>query len=118
MTDELTLSADDVQAVAQALLEAQEAADEKAQSIWLDGKPYTVDDLSYREQREMRQLACSLVESGSIEDATEPEITPAMVCVIRRRDEPEYTLDQALDVKPRDLEEPESPPRKRGSSKS
>lgn len=101
----------------QALALVESLTDE---AIWVDGEPFTMDDLSYREQREARELTRDLVPDGDIDRAGDADIIPAMVCVIRRRANPQYKIDEALEVKPTDLLSPGAkkaagPPRKRGS---
>lgn len=84
--------------------------------LFIDGTVYTVDDLSYREQRKMRELARELAPDGELDAAGEIDLIPAMVCVLRRRTEPSFSLEQALDVKPKDLEQPVPPTRTRRKS--
>lgn len=80
--------------------------------IYIDGTLYTVDDLSFREQRAMREMVRELAPEGDVELATTADALPAFLCVVKRRTDPEFTIDQALDAKPSDLQKP--PPTKRG----
>lgn len=71
----------------------------------VDGTDYTLDDLTYGEQREVRRLVRELSEDPNAEiiPADPMDRAPAMVCVIRRRDNPEYTIEEAQEVKPGDV---------------
>jgi hypothetical protein len=77
--------------------------------IWVDGKCYTDDDLTFREQRTIRSLLRELMEDPLFDplDAAQADLMPAYVCVIKRRTDPGYTVEQALDIKPSDLAKPE-----------
>lgn len=97
-------------------------ADVEADGIFINGEPYSMRDLSYREQRQVRDEVAKIAPEGDIGQATELDIIPAFVYVVRKRAEPEFTIDMALDVKPADLEPPaepkegKAPPRKPRSS--
>jgi len=77
-------------------------------SIYIEGKAYSPDDLSFREQREMRRLYRDLVEDpdADIGEAANMDFLPLLAFMIRRRDEPGYTLEQAFDLKISDLVAP------------
>lgn len=90
-------------------------------AIYIDGVPYTIDDLSYREHREMRSIVQGLVPSdGDISadpaDAAEADFIPAVITVIKRRTDPDFSVDQALEFRPKDLEPP-VPPTKTAAKK-
>ena len=93
-------------------------ADENA-VIHIEGKGYSPDDLTFREQREMRKLYRDLIEDSQadIAEAANMDFVPILVYLVRRRDEPEYTLEQALDLRITDLLAP-VPPTKPARSKS
>lgn len=71
----------------------------------IDGEPFNVDDLTYSEQQEYRRLVR--------ESSGDPELNPAFaepmdkypvwVYLMRRRRNPEYTLDEAKEVKPEEI---------------
>lgn len=69
----------------------------------IDGVKYGLDDLTFREQLALRPLLVELVP-GEEDDPPIAALIPAAVCVVRRRTEPEYTLDQAVDSTWKDLE--------------
>lgn len=87
----------------------EEAVDPSA--IWIDGNPYTTDDLTFGEQRIMRDL----VLKNSPEDVTDPtqaadaDFIPAIITVVKARETPSFTYEDALKFKPKDLEPPERP---------
>lgn len=103
--------------------EASEAAD----GYYIDGKPYTVDDLTFRERRELRKTLAELlgvnldeplVEGGMPRSvvpmvlwANEEDLVPVLVWTIKRRTDPEYAIDTALSLKGGDLEAPTDPPK-------
>lgn len=81
-------------------------------SIYIEGKAYSPDDLSFREQREMRKLYRDLVEdpAADIGEAANMDFLPILAYMIRRRDDPDYTLEQALDLTVSDLVAPPTKP--------
>lgn len=89
-------------------------ATETTEGIYIDGAVYTNDDLTYREQRQVRVFIQELAPDGDVDEAGEADVVPAFVCVVKRRAEPAFTLEQALDLKPTDLVAPPTKaPRKR-----
>ncbi len=88
------------------------------EGIYFDGALASVNQLSYREQRVMRDLAQSLAPNGDIAEASEADLVPAMYTVLKRRTEPNYSLEEALDLKPADLEPPDPPKPRRGAKKA
>ena len=94
------------------------------QYIEVDGVEVDMDDFSFREQREVRRL---VYEEITLErDRDKPweeqlfnDIYPAIVCVYMRRADAAYTLDQALDMKARDVvkEREVAPPTRRAAAK-
>lgn len=87
----------------------------------INGKVYDSEDMTFREEREVRQIVREhlLPKDMTEDDLTIGDILPAVVYVLHRRDNPDFTLDEALDLKPRDVavEEAEEPrPTRRGSS--
>jgi hypothetical protein len=71
-------------------------------TVVVDDEPYTFDDLSYREQREMRQVVRDLVDNpqAELDEVAFMDYLPALYWVIKRRTDPEFSMDQALDLKP------------------
>lgn len=93
--------------------------------LFIDGETYTFDDLTYREQRLMREKLRELVPPEDLEprigadgesyrpdvvDAASPvDYIPAFIYVIKQRTDSEFTLEQAMDFKPADLVVPAKP---------
>ena len=87
----------------------------------INGKVYDSNDLTFREERELRQIVRDhLIPPGVDEDdLTLGDILPATIYILHRRDNPDFTLEEALDLKPRDVlfeGEVEARPTPRGSS--
>lgn len=76
--------------------------------VWIDGRVWTPDELTFREKREIRAQANAIALPG--EEAGEIELVCAMVTVVKRRTDPAYTIEQALDLKAEDLEPPADVP--------
>lgn len=88
-------------------------ADEQEGGIWIDGEQYFDEDLTYREQHEVRRIVRewnSDVEDFELDDAAPVDLIPAIYCVIKRRSEPGFTSDMALDIKPSDHQKPKAQP--------
>jgi hypothetical protein len=92
----------------------------------IGGKVYDPSDMTFREQREMRRIVRDELLPGEdvdFESLTLSDLIPAMAVVLVRRDKPEYTLDEALDLKLKEVYVTEddaklaAPPTSRGSSK-
>lgn len=80
--------------------------------IYIEGAGYDLDDLTFREQRELRTVYRQLVEDPDAEvgEAAGCDLFPVLAYMVRRRDNPEYTLEQALDLKMADLVAPPTKP--------
>lgn len=80
--------------------------------IYIEGEGYSPDDLTFREQREMRKVFREFVENpeADLSEADMMDLLPVLAYMIRRRDNPGYTLDQALDTPAVDLVTPPDPP--------
>jgi len=95
---------------------------ELEQYIEIDGVEVDMEDFTFREQREVRRL---VYEEVTLErDRDKPweqqmfsDIYPAILCVYMRRAKPSASLDEALDLKARDVikERAVAPPTKRAS---
>lgn len=92
----------------------------------INGKVYDPSDMTFREQREMRRIVKEELMPDEVEidfeALTLSDLIPAMAVVLVRRDNPEYTLDEALDLKLKDVyvtedDKAEAPPTSRGSSR-
>lgn len=77
--------------------------------IWIDGETVAVDDLSFKERRQMRAYALELA-GGDDEEMLEDDLLVGMICVVKQRTNPDFTLEQATEVKPKDLVPPADPP--------
>ena len=86
---------------------------EERDGIWIDGDLYTEDDLTYGEQREVRKLikqANSDDEQFDVGDTAIVDLVPAIVTVVKRREDPDFSWNQALEMKPSDLRKPDTDP--------
>lgn len=93
--------------------------------LYIDGDFHSLATLSFREQREMRDQIKHLAPDGDVDAAGEMDILPALIYVVKRRTDPAFTIEQALDAKLADLTPPaangtgkKSPPRKRRASQA
>jgi hypothetical protein len=89
--------------------------EQTATAIHIDGSPYTMDDLTFREQRQMRDVIRSLAPDNDPDQASEADIVPALILVIKQRTEASFTLEHALDFKPGDLAPPPEPAAKKAA---
>lgn len=71
----------------------------------VDGTEYTGDDLTFREQRQLRDWVREIEDDPDLEmeDAPQRAFYPALLTVIKRRDNPAYSVETALDLKLGDL---------------
>lgn len=86
--------------------------DDPKDGLWIDGELVTYDDLSYGERHEIRRTIMQFHEDEEgfePADASPDDIIPATVFVVKRRNDPEFSLEQALQVKPSDLEHKSRP---------
>jgi hypothetical protein len=77
-------------------------------SIAVDGRFWTVADLTFRERRELREMVRQLMGNphAEISDVSDDaDIVPPLVATIKKRTDPSFTLDQALDMTEAELEE-------------
>ncbi len=73
--------------------------------LHIHGKVYDSNDMTFREERDVRKIVRDLAEDPDVDFETLPlgDILPAIVLVLHRRDNPDYTLDEALELKQRDV---------------
>lgn len=74
-------------------------------TLAVDGDSYTMDDLTFRERKEVRRLAREL-DGGAdaeLDDIMVDDLIVAMVTVIKRRANPDYTTAEAMDIRPADI---------------
>lgn len=69
----------------------------------IDGKVYDPDTMTFREQREMKRLLREMFDGELPDDIGMADTTPVMALVLVRRDNPDYTLDEALDLVPGEI---------------
>lgn len=68
----------------------------------INGKLYTVEDLTFREQRELRAVIREhLAEdpTADIDDMAVMDVVPAFVYIVLKRDTPDLELETVLDMK-------------------
>lgn len=80
--------------------------------IHVDGLAVSEDDLTFREQRAMRELIRQIAPQNDLDQAGDADILPALICVIKQRTDPAFTIEQALDFRPSDLEAPPTRPKR------
>ena len=84
------------------------ADEEQFEGVVINGTRYSFKDLTFREQREIRRVFREELAGSPDASLDNPEnamdFMPAMVYVLMRRDNPDFTLDEALDMKLSDLE--------------
>lgn len=90
-------------------------------TLAIEGEAYTMDDLTFRERKEVRRLARELDgnPSADLDDIMVDDLIVAMVTVIKRRAHPEYSTDEAMDIRPSDIvpgEEPARPTRRKAGA--
>lgn len=90
----------------------------------INGKVYDPSDMTFREQREMRRIVRDELLPGEdvdFEALTLSDLIPAMAVVLVQRDNPAFTLDEALDLRLKDVyvteDDAKVPPTSAGSSK-
>jgi hypothetical protein len=73
--------------------------------IWLDGEQITDDDLSFGEQEELQKLLREITgdDSITIEGSQMFQFLPALVTVLKRRENENYSIDDAKKLKASDL---------------
>jgi hypothetical protein len=73
------------------------------QVLIIDGDEYDLgqNDLTFREQRDLRKLVRELTEDPELDpgDASLMDFLPALVTVIKRRVDPNFDVNTALDLK-------------------
>lgn len=79
-----------------------------AKRIVVDGDPVDLDDLNFREQRELRkvirdELIGDAEAHVDLDDLPLVDFLPAVVYVFKRRTDENYTLEQALELKTSDV---------------
>jgi hypothetical protein len=87
---------------------------EDSEFIHVNGHTFDVDDLTFEEHREIKTIARTEIWNedvdGPFQDLNALDMTPAIVTVFMRRDDPSYQLAQALKLKPLDVWQEKVPP--------
>ena len=76
-------------------------------TIPIDGRLYGLDDLSFRERKELRQLVRESLgrDDAELSDVVDDvDLVPQMVFLIRRRSDASYTLERAMELSLAELE--------------
>lgn len=75
------------------------------QDIVVDGEVIDPDDMTFKEQRRMRDVIRGLVGDPNLDlnDVDLMDFLPAVVFVVKQRTNAKYELDDALDLKPADV---------------
>lgn len=69
-------------------------------TVHVDGDAVTIDQMTFRERREVRRLAVELSEDPTGEDYTVDDAVMAMVAVVKRRRDPAFDAETLLDEAP------------------
>ena len=78
-------------------------ATNKSEQTDSDELAIDLDDLTFREQIELRKLVRELVGEDDMEDPPVSAVIPVAYYILKRRTDAEFTLDQALDMKWEDV---------------
>lgn len=91
------------------------AEQQAEQDIVVDGDPVDLEDLSFAEERELRQVIRGLSGNATVDldDTDLMDFLPAIVYVFKKRNDPKYELDEALKLKRKDVlkDKPKRPTR-------
>lgn len=88
-------------------------------TIYVDGAPVSIDDMTFRERREVRALARELNEDPDSDDINVDDAVMAMIVVAKRRKTPGYDVEQVLDERLTDyLRVPPTSPTSSGGGKA
>lgn len=67
----------------------------------INGKLHRVEDLTFREQRELRKIVRELADDSeaNLEEMAVMDVVPAFVYVVMKRDDAGLNMDDVLDMK-------------------
>lgn len=87
--------------------------------LMIDGETFETDDLTFREKREVRKTIRQLMDDpeADMSEALMDDVWLATIYVIKRRTEPELTLEDAMDLKLKDYLKPVEPDPPTGSAR-
>lgn len=91
-------------------------AEDTTANIWVEGEGYSFDDLTFRERKEISRIIRDDL-NGNPDDPEDSDFLPAVVTVIKRRNDKAFSVEAALDLKPSDLVKPSRPTRRAASAK-
>lgn len=97
---------------------ATEEPQEGPKGLYVNGSRFDEDDLTFREKREVRRVVATELmgdPKADVSDAYTDDFLLATLYVVLKRDKPEMTLDEAMDLKLSDflLAPPTKPAAKR-----
>lgn len=74
-------------------------------TITVDGERFTMDNLTFRERREVRRIARELDGNMDLDfdDVMIDDLLASFITVCKRRTVPTFTIDDALDLTPGDV---------------
>jgi hypothetical protein len=87
-------------------------ADKDEELLHVNGQTFDMDDLTYGERREIRRLIRNELWDESVDgefdwdEVTPDDIVAVTVLVMMRREDPQFTLEQALACKPNEVTPP------------
>lgn len=99
--------------------QAKAEPQEGPKGLYVNGSPLDEDDLTFREKREMRRVILEELmgdAKADISDAYTDDFLLAMLYVVLKRDRPDMTVEDALDLKLSDFLAP-APPTKGARAK-
>jgi hypothetical protein len=91
---------------------------EASKALYVNGSPLDEDDLTFREKREMRRVILEDLmgdAKADISEAYTDDFLLAMLYIVLKRDQPEMTVEDALDLKLSDFLK--APPTKAAAKK-
>lgn len=101
---------------------------EAADTLLIDGHEFNTDDLTYEEMREVKRVIRNELWDEDLDGpfawdrTSEFEWVPATILIVKRREDPDFTLTQALGYKPAvvlpEAPDPPTPPDQRSRKRS
>jgi hypothetical protein len=74
---------------------------DSSSGVPIDGRIYTLKDLTFRERRELRQMIRDSIgrpDAELYDVVDDADLVPCIVYLVKRRTDSAYTLDMALDL--------------------
>lgn len=86
------------------------AGDAPREDVVVDGEVLDLDDFTFREMRELRRVVREHIletdDDVDVDDLSLSEYLPAAIYVLKKRTDPDFTIDRALDLKFKDVVKP------------